>query len=280
MEAPSISVVMPVFNGAAHLAEALDSVLVQSLPAARVVVVDDGSTDGSAALLQHYGDRITLVSQTNHGQAHARRTGAAAAGGELIAFIDQDDVWDADKLARQVDLMQRFPEAGATYCDHRRIDADGKVLAATGSGYGLRGSGRILDALLRGNFILSASLVMIRRSAYEASGGFLPQRGFWADDYSLWLRTAAHAPILYQAETLVSYRQHANNTSGDRYEQARGDIQALEELCAHLRAADMTGALPPARRALRDACIGTAMLARQRGEWRQALRHRVAAWRT
>ncbi|MFZ5504634.1 MAG: glycosyltransferase family 2 protein, partial [Pseudomonadota bacterium] len=103
MEAPSISVVMPVFNGAAHLAEALDSVLVQSLPAARVVVVDDGSTDGSAALLQHYGDRITLVSQTNHGQAHARRTGAAAAGGELIAFIDQDDLWDADKLARQVD---------------------------------------------------------------------------------------------------------------------------------------------------------------------------------
>ncbi len=271
---------MPVFNGAAHLAEALDSVLAQSLPAARVVVVDDGSTDGSAALLQRYGDRITLVSQTNHGQAHARRTGADTAGGELIAFIDQDDVWDADKLARQVDLMQRFPEAGATYCDHRRIDAGGKLLATTGSGYGLRGSGRILDALLRGNFILSASLVMIRRSTYEAAGGFLPQRGFWADDYSLWLRTAAHAPIVYQAETLVSYRQHAHNTSGDRYEQARGDIQALEELCAHLRAADMTGALPAARRALRDACIGTAMLARQRGDWRQALRHRVAAWRT
>ena len=280
MAIPSIGVVMPVFNGAAHLAEALDSVLAQTLPAARVVVVDDGSTDGSAALLQRYGDRITLLSQTNHGQAHARRSGTDAAGGELIAFIDQDDVWDADKLARQVDLMQRFPEAGATYCDHRRIDADGKLLAATGSGYGLRGSGRILDALLRGNFILSASLVMVRRSAYAAAGGFLSQRGFWADDYSLWLRTAAHAPILYQAETLVSYRQHANNTSGDRYEQARGDIQALQELCAHLRAADMTGALPAARRALRDAYIGTAMLARQRGDWRQALHHRVAAWQS
>src|SRR5438445_642587 len=115
MSSPSIGVVMPVFNGAAHLAEALDSVLAQTLPPARVVVVDDGSTDGSAALLRRYGDRITLVSQTNHGQAHARRTGADAAGGELIAFIDQDDVWDVDKLARQVDLMQRFPEAGATY---------------------------------------------------------------------------------------------------------------------------------------------------------------------
>ncbi|MDY0056582.1 MAG: glycosyltransferase [Methyloversatilis sp.] len=280
MSAPSISVVMPVYNGAAHLAQAIESVLAQTLPPARVVVVDDGSTDGSAALLQRYGDRITRLSQTNHGQAHARRTGADAAGGELIAFIDQDDVWDADKLARQADLMQRFPDAGATYCDHRRIDADGRLLATTGSGYGLRGSGRILDALLRGNFILSASLVMIRRSTYEAAGGFLPQRGFWADDYSLWLRTAAHAPIVYQAETLVSYRQHAHNTSGDRYEQARGDIQALEELCAHLQSADMTQALPAARRALRDARIGTAMLARQRGEWRQALRHRVAAWRT
>lgn len=279
MSAPSISVVMPVYNGAAHLAQAIESVLAQTLPPARVVVVDDGSTDGSAALLQRYGDRITRLSQTNHGQAHARRTGADAAGGELIAFIDQDDVWDADKLARQADLMQRFPDAGATYCDHRRIDADGRLLATTGSGYGLRGSGRILDALLRGNFILSASLVMIRRSTYEAAGGFLPQRGFWADDYSLWLRTAAHASIVYQAETLVSYRQHAHNTSGDRYEQARGDIQALEELCAHLQSADMTQALPAARRALRDARIGTAMLARQRGEWRQALRHRVAAWR-
>lgn len=280
MSALSISVVMPVFNGAPHLAEAIDSVLAQSLPAARVVVVDDGSTDDSGALLQRYGDRITLVSQTNHGQAHARCAGAETAGGELIAFIDQDDIWDVDKLARQVDLMRRFPDAGATYCDHRRIDADGKELAATGSGYGLRGSGRIFAALLRGNFILSASLVMIRRSAYEAAGGFLPQRGFWADDYSLWLRTAAHVPILYQAETLVSYRQHANNTSGDRYEQARGDVQALEELCAHLRAACMADALPAARRALRDARIGTAMLARQRGEWRQALRHRVAALRT
>lgn len=279
MSAPSISVVMPVYNGAAHLAQAIESVLAQTLPPARVVVVDDGSTDGSAALLQRYGDRITRLSQTNQGQAHARRTGADAAGGELIAFIDQDDVWDADKLARQADLMQRFPDAGATYCDHRRIDADGRLLATTGSGYGLRGSGRILDALLRGNFILSASLVMIRRSTYEAAGGFLPQRGFWADDYSLWLRAAAYAPVVYQAETLVSYRQHAHNTSGDRYEQARGDIQALEELCAHLQSADMTQALPAARRALRDARIGTAMLARQRGEWRQALRHRVAAWR-
>ena len=280
MTTPSISVVMPVFNGAMHLAAAIDSVLAQTLPPARVVVVDDGSTDGSAALLQHYDDRITLVSQTNHGQAHARRTGADAAGGELIAFIDQDDVWDVEKLARQVDLMQRFPEAGATYCDHRRIDADGKRLAATGSGYGLRGSGRIFDALLRGNFILSASLVTVRRSVYAAAGGFLPQRGFWADDYSLWLRIAAHAPILYQAETLVSYRKHANNTSGDRYEQVRGNILALEELCDHLRTTDMPHLLPAARRALRNARIGTAMLARQRGEWRQALRQRIAAWQT
>jgi glycosyltransferase involved in cell wall biosynthesis len=268
---PSISVVMPVFNGERFLAAAIESVLAQDMPPAQFVVVDDGSTDGSAALLHRYGDRIVLLSQPNGGQSLARRRGAELATGDLLAFIDQDDVWDANKLARQADLMQRYPEAVATYCDHRVIDDAGSLIAPTGSGYGLRGSGRILDALLRGNFIRSASLVMVRRSSYVTAGGFEPERCFWSDDYSLWMRLAAHGPFIYQAETLVSYRQHANNTSGDDYEKSRGDAHAISALVGHLDEARITTHVVQAVAAKKRALRAASWVCRKRGEYARAL---------
>ncbi len=268
---------MPVFNGERHLAAAIDSVLAQSLAPRELIVVNDGSTDGSAKLLVGYGDRLQVLSQPNGGQSLARFRGTEVARGEFLAFIDQDDVWDTQKLARQIDLMQRFPAALATYCDHRGIDDAGTVTSATGSGYGLRGSGQILKALLHGNFIRSASLVLVRRQAYELAGKFLHERCFWSDDYSMWMRIAAHGPVIYQAETLVSYRQHSGNTSGDTYEKALGDAHALGTLVDHLRAAALPQHLDAAVDAKREAMRSAAWHCIRKGEIARALSYRLKA---
>ena len=102
-----VSTIIPVFNGARYLGEAIESVMVQTHPALDVIVVDDGSTDGSAAVAQSFGDRVFTVRQQNLGQAAALNAGLALATGEYVAFLDADDLWEPEKAARQY-LWLRF----------------------------------------------------------------------------------------------------------------------------------------------------------------------------
>lgn len=106
MPADLVSVVIPVYNGARYLEETLNSVLAQSYQPLEVIVVDDGSSDGTSDLLLRFGDRITRITQDNQGQAAARNRGIAAARGEYIAFLDADDLWHANKLTRQIAHLQ------------------------------------------------------------------------------------------------------------------------------------------------------------------------------
>lgn len=110
LTSPSISCVIPVFNGAPFLAEALDSVFAQTLQPAEIIVVDDGSTDATPEVAARYGARITYVRQDNAGPAAARNEGIARAHGEFMAFLDADDLWVADKLARQTARFVARPE--------------------------------------------------------------------------------------------------------------------------------------------------------------------------
>ena len=102
---PLVSCIVPVFNGERYLAEALDSILAQTYRPVDLIVVDDGSTDGTAQVAAGYGERITYLYQENSGPAAARNKGIDAAQGEFVAFLDADDVWHEEKLARQ---MVRF----------------------------------------------------------------------------------------------------------------------------------------------------------------------------
>ena len=97
-----ISCVIPVFNGERYLGEALESVLAQSYQPLEVIVVDDGSTDETAEVARRYGERVRYVWQPNAGETAARNLGLTAAHGEFIAFLDADDVWDSEKLERQI----------------------------------------------------------------------------------------------------------------------------------------------------------------------------------
>lgn len=105
-----VSVIIPVHNGEKYLAEAIESVLAQTLPPLEIIVVDDGSADASAAVARGFGDAVRLESQQHGGTGVARNRGVALARGELIAFLDADDIWSADKLAGQVQHLERSAE--------------------------------------------------------------------------------------------------------------------------------------------------------------------------
>ncbi len=105
-----VSCIVPVFNGERYLAEALDSILAQTWRPLEVIVVDDGSTDGSAAVVAKYGAEVSYIHQANAGPAAARNRGLDAARGEFIAFLDADDLWHKDKLVRQMARFEARPE--------------------------------------------------------------------------------------------------------------------------------------------------------------------------
>lgn len=110
MREPSISCIVPVYNGERFLAEALDSALAQSHPPFEIIVIDDGSTDGTAGVVARYGERVRYEHQENSGPAGARNAGLDLARGEMIAFLDADDVWHPEKLALQLAHFRKRPE--------------------------------------------------------------------------------------------------------------------------------------------------------------------------
>jgi glycosyltransferase involved in cell wall biosynthesis len=114
MKSPLISCIVPVYNGERYLGETLDSILAQTHSPVEVIVVNDGSTDGTASVAARYGDRIRYLQQLNAGPATARNLGLAAAQGEFIAFLDADDLWHVEKLERQMARFHACPELG--YC--------------------------------------------------------------------------------------------------------------------------------------------------------------------
>lgn len=205
-EPETVSVVIPVFNAGKHLEETLASVFAQTYPNLEVVAVDDGSSDRSLEILAGHGDRIRLVQQANAGSAVARNQGVQAARGTWIAFLDADDLWPSDKIQRQLDACGHLPWS---YTDS--IFLGGVNDGRRDSEFSQKPSGHVLEALVRGNFI-STSTVMIRREAFLAAGGFdASLRSI--QDWECWIRIAAANPIGYVDAPLMTYRVHSASTS-------------------------------------------------------------------
>ena len=266
-----VSVVIPVYNRSKYLRPCIDSVLTQTYPNIEIIVVDDGSKDDSPEVLRTYGNKITLIEQANAGAARARNRGIAASQGEFVAFLDSDDLWDADKIAKQVAVLQRFPDALAVYCDHRAIDQAGNALSDTGALYYPRCSGQILEQLILGNKILTCSIVMVRSSALEAVGGFDATQPYWTEDYDLWMRIAARGPFLYQLDTLVSYRRHDMNVSGSNYEMMAGNAHAYQNVARAIDGTEHARLLPLLRRQRTELLLGKAWYERRAGSRKAAL---------
>jgi glycosyltransferase involved in cell wall biosynthesis len=206
-----VSVVIPTYNCAAYLVEAVRSVLGQTYPHVEVLVVDDGSTDGTVAALQPFGERIRLFRQDRQGPSVARNRAVLHAQGTYIAFLDADDVWLPEKLARQVDLLNRHPDVVLCYTDYRRGSGESLAGEAQLKNYQHPGLGDAFYPLFRNNFIHTSS-VLVRREVLARSGLFDPSlRG--SEDIELWLRLARLGPFVGVDEVLVAVRRHEANTT-------------------------------------------------------------------
>lgn len=216
MISPLVSVIIPTYNRAETVRRSIDSALEQTYRPIEVIVVDDGSIDATREVLESYGQRIHPVYQENGGPSVARNTGAAAANGEFIAFLDSDDVWKPAKLARQVHLMLEGGECVPCCISNAEIVCEEQ--SATTTTFDISGVMTNLQEgfwlnpapILATRFILFNQVVMIRREAFCKVGGFKPELRL-LEDYDLAFRLARLGPWGFIAEPLV---EKYNDTDG------------------------------------------------------------------
>jgi glycosyltransferase involved in cell wall biosynthesis len=202
----SVSVIVPTYNRAALLRRTLDSVLAQTVAPLEVLVADDGSTDDTAAVVRGFGSRVTHLALPHRGQpASVRNAGLARARGDWIAFVDDDDLWQADKLERQLALASEG--AALICCNAELIDADDAPLGRTlHESHPLAKEPDPVRALIGGNFVVCSS-VLAPAALLREVGGFCEDAAVHrAEDYDLWLRCALRAPIRYEHAPRVRYR--------------------------------------------------------------------------
>jgi len=226
-----VSLIIATFNHARFLDAAIDSALAQTLGAVDVIVVDDGSTDDTPAVLARYAGRVRVLRQPNRGLAAARNAGLAAARGTYVAFLDADDVMASTKLAAQLAVLERSPTIGWTYCDVliETVATRTTVTASERFGYGARAlDGWLFPELIHGNFI-PAIAPMIRRTALDAVGGF-DERLTALEDWDMWLRLSLIAEARYTPAVLVTYRIRAGGMSEDRARMDKNRFCVLDKI--------------------------------------------------
>lgn len=203
---PLVSVIIPNYNYGRYLREAIDSVLQQSYPNVDVMVVDDGSTDDSLAVLRSYGDRVRVFEQQHQGVSTARNRGVQESRGELVAFLDADDQWFPSKLTRQVQRWLAEPDLGLVHCGEVVTDASGTVLRSYVNG----GEGWVAEEMLRYRRIVivgPGSTALVPRRTFEAVGGFDPRLATFAD-WDFAYRIASRYRVGFVPEPLVKIRSH------------------------------------------------------------------------
>lgn len=274
-----VSVIIPAYNAERWIGATLSSALAQTYPALEVNVVDDGSKDGTAAIVQKFGTndkRVRLLRQTNHGLAAARNAGIAASRGSLIAPLDADDLWHPEKIAKQVAAMREAgPRVGVVYSWYSIIDESDRVIARA-----LRPhhQGNVYAALVVSNFISSASIPLIRRSCLLELGGYDPgprTRGAQGcEDWKLYLAMAEHYEFLLVPEYLVGYRRHPGGMSRNVLPMKRGHAEVLAE------ARQRHPELPPDlfRRSKGEFCYWSGLYSLRNGQIREGLLLTASTW--
>jgi glycosyltransferase involved in cell wall biosynthesis len=212
---PLVSAILPVHNRGPWIARAIESVLAQSYPAVELIVIDDGSTDDTAHILDRYGDRIVRVRGEWHNAYAARNAGIARARGGLIAFIDSDDRWWPDRLAQQIPRLDRRA-VGLVYGDTVHVAGTPVALVPTGrTSFATTPPerGRVRDAFAWGNFVPTTT-VLVRRQALADAGGF-DARSPLGSDYAAWVAIARDHELDYCDAPVADYTVHGDGISFD-----------------------------------------------------------------
>jgi GT2 family glycosyltransferase len=198
--APSFSVVIPSFNAGPYLRPAIESALAQTTPPMEIIVIDDGSTDGTIEVARSFGPPVKVHCQSNHGQGAARNVGMSLAQGDWIALLDHDDLWDPDKLEAQAEAIRANPDAVVVYTDSRSLEGDRIVEILTAPD-----PDRLPKVLQRQSPLTPASVVF-RKDIVIAEGGFSEVRGM-LEDWDLWLRLIGRHRFVRIPRVLTTYRK-------------------------------------------------------------------------
>lgn len=217
---PLVSVIIPAYNCSALTAEAVQSVVDQDYQAKEIIVINDGSTDDTSAVLKRFGDAIHVIEQINSGPPVARNAGVRKARGAYIAFLDADDVWFPHKLSRQVRYLETHPEAGGVYTAWRiwEPSSDGSFVRPSCIGGELdddvvdqENSGWLYNRLLLRCLLLTTT-VMLRASLVHRIGEF-DLTLFNGDDYDYWIRASRLAEIHKLKGVGALYRNRSSSVS-------------------------------------------------------------------
>lgn len=222
---PVVSIIIPCYNYARFLSDAIGSALEQAYEQCEVIVVDDGSTDNTSEVAASFGKRIRYIYQENKGHSAARNTGIQASSGEFVVYLDADDVLKPQMVAHSLQTMKRLGEEfGIVAGRCSRIDREGCDLVFTVEFPAVDCEVTALDLLIRNRF---PPTLLARREVFDKCGGWDEQL-LGSEDRDMWLRVALKYKILRSGEVFLSLRRHGDNVSGDGVMMARG-IKRVQE---------------------------------------------------
>ena len=213
---PKVGVIIPTYNRASMVAEAIDSVLNQGFTDLEVVVVDDGSTDGTGESLKaRYGDRIHYIYQPNQGRSAARNLGIRVSTGHYLLFLDSDDLLIPGGLAAEAAFLDAHPEIDVVYTDGYFCDEEGRDWGRIAPARPMHDPGDLLNYLVLNNVILACHSAMVRRTALDSIGPpYFDEAMPETEDQDLWIRLAASDNVFAYLEVLTCrYRVHSDNAS-------------------------------------------------------------------
>lgn len=268
----TISVVIPTYNRANLICNAIDSALKQTCPPTEIIVVDDGSTDETEEILSQYAEKIRYFRQKNMGISNARNRGIRECRGDLVAFLDSDDIWLPEKLSKQIEFLKMHPSVGLVHTDaFYQTGATGE--RKTLSHPRFRYIGNCDNELFIANAIATPS-VLVRRNCFELTGVFDETIiGGRVEDRDMWLRIAKEFEFGYLPEPLVVVRVHDTNVSNDGGLMAESLVHVLRKnLRANQKLREKVGRRR-VRKAVHNAAFDAAHAKFERGELRSARRY-------
>lgn len=227
---PKVSIIIPAYNALDYLPMTLASVLHQTFEDFEVIIINDGSSDAIEDWFAKtvHDPRVTLVSQVNNGPSAARNAGIQHAKGDYIAFLDADDLWEPDKLSKQVQILDEDPDAGLVYTWVSYIDPEGNP---TGRIRKNVQEGKVWASLIQHNIVECGSVALVRQECFERVGVFNESLHI-IEDIDMWLRIAEHYSFRCIPEPLVYYRQHTGSLSRNWQVMEDGYLKILERAFA------------------------------------------------
>ncbi len=210
---PKVSVIIPVFNGEKYISKAIESVLSQTYKNIEIVVANDGSTDSTFEKIKPYLSEITYIFQENAGLSEARNIGIRKSTGELIAFLDHDDMWLPEKTEKQVNYILSDPQRKFVHCSVKYINHLGEIIEPSGYWKNLKFNSEVANVKdIFMHYAMLPSTMMIKREVFDEVG-FLNPEFKSCEGYDLCLRIAFKYKLTFIDEPLIGYRLHDANKS-------------------------------------------------------------------